>query len=189
MRLRTPAILPQQPEPATPLAADPAAALEAMLRTVWETRMHDLPFVNPELRVEAIGFRRVDGDWIGAVVTPWFINLFLLPGGGALWEDTPTGEHRQLMFPAGPLEFIAENSPERDVAIQAYQYCPLITPVQHLQDHAAARAAAEAILAAVFSPPPQPEVVEAAVAEKPSAETPAPGRRAFLRGVLARPKN
>lgn len=193
MRLRTPAILPQRPEPAAPLDADPSAALEAMLREVWETQMHDLPFVNPELRVEAIGFRRIDGDWVGAVVTPWFINLFLLPGGGELWVDTPTGEHRQLMFPAGPLEFIAENSPDRAVAIQAWQYCPLITPVQHIADQASARAAAEAVLVAVFAPPPVPEPAAApteenSAAPQPAEEQPAPSRRGFLRSVLGQPK-
>lgn len=182
--MRIPAIIPRRPEPTRPLAENPAAAVEAMFRQVWHTAMHDLPFVNAQIGVEAIGFRRVDGDWLGVVVTPWFISLFLLPGGGTLWQDMPSGEHRQLEFPAGPLEFIGENCTDRSAAIQAYQYCPLITPVQHIADHAAARAAATAVLQAIFEPPPVTAAATEAAPQETAASEEVPARRAFLRGLL-----
>lgn len=181
MALRIPAIIPPAPEPAGPLAEDPSRLIEAMFERVWASAMHDLPFVNPALKVEAVGFRRVDGDWLGAGISPWFINLFLLPGGGAIWKDIPTGEHRQLEFPAGPLEFIGENNPDRGAPIQAYQYCPLITPVQHIPDQDAARAAAVAIMAAIFQPPPKVDGAPEPVPEPAETRT-QQGRRAFLRG-------
>ncbi len=99
------------PPAATAIGENPAARLEQMYLYIWATSMHDLPFVNPALSVEEIGFRRwqcanpsahgttplppamlvddagdASGDWVGAVITPWFINLFLLPGGGNLWS-------------------------------------------------------------------------------------------------------
>ena len=187
MSIRIPAIIPQRPQPATPLAENPAPLLEASLRHIWETAMHDLPFVNPAVQVEALGFRRVDGDWLGMTVTPWAINLVLVPGGGALWQDIPTGEHRQIAFPAGPIEFIGDNNPDRSAPIQAYQYCPMITKMQQVADHASARAAAEAVMLAIFEPPPAVEAE--ASAEPPAAPEPAaevrPARRAFLRGIVA----
>lgn len=176
------------PEPAKALADPPGNLIEFFYDKVWREQMIDLPFVNPALRVEAVGFRQVDGDWVGVVITPWFINLFLLPGGGALWQDLPSGEQRGVEFPAGQLDLIADNNPDRDAPISAYQYCPLIHPVQHLADQATARDAAEAILEALLTPPSTAVEAPAGHPEAASELTvePAPGRRAFLRGLAGK---
>ena len=151
VRVRTPAIVPVAPAPAPPLAHDPSSQLVAHFEHVWATAMHDMPFVNPALAVEAVGFRRHAGDWLGVVITPWFINLFLLPGGGALWRDLPTGEQAAVDLPVGPLEFIGDN-PGPDAAVAAYQYCPLLSPVQQVESLAAAREIARDALDAVLTP-------------------------------------
>ena len=82
------------------------------------------------------------GDWVGAVITPWFINLFLLPGGGNLWSDLASGERCHINFPIGPLEFIADYNVAAEVP--AYQYCPLFAPPGQIVSQTAARAAATA---------------------------------------------
>lgn len=175
-RLRKPAFLAPPPAPAKPQADDPSALLVRFYERVWREQMQDMPFVNPALVVEAVGFRRVDGDWVGAVVTPWFLNLFLLPGGGTLWQDLASGEQRRVEFPVGGLDFIADNSPNPEAPIGAYQYCPLMHPVQHLPDPATARQAALDALEALFRPAPDADSAGA----PPAVARPA--RRAFLRG-------
>jgi [NiFe] hydrogenase assembly HybE family chaperone len=187
-RMRKPAFSAPPPLPAKLLAEDPSALLTRFYDRVWREQMHDLPFVNPALSVEAIGFRRYEGDWVGIVVTPWFLNLFLIPGGGALWQDLASGEQRSVTFPVGELDFIADNNPDPEAPITAYQYCPLMHPVQHLPDHATARQAALDALEALMKPPPAPEpAADAAVPAATSAEVePKPARRAFLRGIVGR---
>lgn len=152
VRLRTPAIQPAAPLPAQPLATDPSPQLVAHFEHVWNTTMHDMPFVNGALSVEAVGLQRYEGDWLGVVITPWFINLFLLPGGGRLWHDLPTGEHGTVALPVGELEFIGDN-PGAGAAVAAYQYCPLLSPVQQVENQEAARAIARDALTAVLTPP------------------------------------
>lgn len=185
-RLRIPAFAAPTPAPAQALAEPPGALIESFYDQVWRQQMIDLPFVNPALRVEAVGFRQVDGDWVGVVITPWFVNLFLLPGGGSLWQDLPSGEQRGVVFPAGSLDFIADNNPDPAAPFGAYQYCPLIHPVQHLPDQATARQAAEAILAALFSPPPAAAETTADGPLVAREAEPAPGRRTFLRGLAGK---
>lgn len=188
MRLRTPALRPLMPAPAVAIAGDPSAQVEAHFRAVWTTSMHDLPFVNPTLAVEAVGFRRFAGDWLGVVITPWFINLFLLPGGGSLWQDLPTGEHRLLALPAGTMEFIADH-PGGEGGLAACQYCPLLAPVQQVADQDLAREIALAALAAVFSPPPAEAVPHPAPEIAPDVpRPPSAARRAFLRAGISRPR-
>ena len=111
-RLRKAALAPPPIQPAVPRADDPTDFLAAHYEHIWQTRMCDLPFVNAELAVEVIGFTRQQGDWLGVVVTPWFINLFLVAGGGDLWGDIPAGERRYINLPCGALQFPADNDPD-----------------------------------------------------------------------------
>ena len=171
-RIHPPALQPPLIRPAVPHADDPAAWLEAHYRHVWETRMRDQPFVNPALTVEAVGFRRLDGDWLGVVITPWFLNLVLVHGGGALWGDIPAGVRGYLILPCGTMPIFAADDPE----IGPYQYCPLIASVDTLPDMATARFVAADAVKTVFCPPaPEP-------AELPAtrAETPELSRRGFF---------
>lgn len=202
-RLRIPAFSAPLPTPAQALENDPGPLLELFYNKVWREQMHDLPFLNPALRVEAVGFSRVQGDWVGVLVTPWFVNLFLLPGGGTLWADIPSGEQRSVEFPAGRLDFIGDNNPEPGATIAAYQYCPLIHPVQHIADQALARQAALDALAALMCPPPEAvahtgSASDARLSPERNApvanqaghvtrELPSPSRRAFLRGGVRKP--
>ena len=174
-RLRQPALAPPPVRVAVPCANDPAEFLAAHYRKVWETRMRDLPFVNPALAVEVMPFRDCGGDWIGVVITPWFLNLLLRSGGGRLWGDIPAGERRYVDLPCGTLQFIADDDPD----IGPYQYCPLIAPVSAVPDMETARRAAADALEAVFTAPAE------AVASGPApagTQAAAPvSRRGFFR--------
>lgn len=177
-----------QPPPARPIADDPARRVEAKYLRLWTTSMRDLPFVNPALSVEAIGFRRhgatggslagttssAKGDWIGAVITPWVIGLLLLPGGGSLWSDRRPGDRCHVTFPIGPIEFIADY--EADADLPAYQYCPLFAPPSGFASQIAAQAAATAALDALLnSGASEDPANRSAVGQRESS------RRAFLR--------
>lgn len=162
---------------AVPRTESPGEWLASHYRQVYAERRHELPDVNPALAVEAVGFTHYQGDWLGVVITPWFLKLFLLSGGGQLWGDIPAGQRRYLNLPCGTLQFIADDDPE----LGPYQYCPLIAPVTGLPDMAAARQAAVAALAAALGQP--------AVASPPAAADEAPkavSRRGFLRTLTGR---
>ncbi len=178
-RIRQPALKPPPIRPAVPREDDPTAFLEAHYRHVWETRMHDLPFVNTALSVEAIGFQRLDGDWLGVVITPWFLNLLLVSGGGELWGDIPAGERRYLSLPCGTMQFIADDDPD----IGPYQYCPLIAPVSNLPDMAMARHVAVDAIKTVFS---VPATVPEAVPQAPVVEKTEVSRRGFFRRLAGK---
>jgi [NiFe] hydrogenase assembly HybE family chaperone len=181
-RIRKPAFQAPQPAPAAALAEDPTPRLEAMYRRIWATSMHDMPFVNTALMVDVVGFRRWCGDWVGAVITPWFLNLFVLPGGGELWSDRPSGEHCKIAFPIGELEFIADDDVSAEIT--AYQYCPLFAPVGLFASQEAARAAADQALNALFTVPPA--IDEGAPSSSPISAPPDPPRRAFFRRAVGR---
>jgi len=159
-------------------AAAIAARVQAAFERVWRERMAGVPVVNPKLRVELVGLRRWRGLWLGVLVTPWFMNLLLLPGDGngesgepaAPWPELAPGETAAYAFPAGRLEFIAA----REGDAGRYLACSLFSPMFDFADHDTARSTAEACLDALFN--------EAAAPTAPKTDAVALSKRDFLRG-------
>lgn len=129
------------------LLDDPSARLTAAFDTV-AVRMRGLDFVNPALQVEAVGFAPWEDHWLGVLVTPWFINLTLLPRDPGRWQPLPLGEKRKYGFPAGIYEFIGAT----DAVVGEYQSCSLFSPVLEFEDHATARLVAQLAREALFDP-------------------------------------
>ena len=126
----------------------PAASLEARFRAIGREQMRDMPMVNPALDVAALGFRPWQAHWLGVLVTPWFMNLWLMPRDAAQWQPIGERETRCYVFPAGVFEFIGG----RDALLGDYQACSLFSPMFEFADAAAAHATALAALDALFDP-------------------------------------
>jgi [NiFe] hydrogenase assembly HybE family chaperone len=173
----------------------PADALERVFQSVLHRQMQDMPMVNPALSVEAVGFRPWHEHWLGILITPWFMNLMLLPRVCEKWRPIAERESRHHVFPAGVFEFIGG----RDTLLGDYQACSLFSPMFEFADHAGAHDTAAAALDALFdvasrdrgeAPPLQPTGA-AAAADPRSAAVPAPpagvlSKRDFLFRPAAR---
>lgn len=127
-------------------AANPAAQVEAAFGAIARTRMSGIPIVNEALAVEAVGFAPWDAHWLGILITPWCMNLMLLPRDRDAWQSVPPGDTVAYRFPAGTYDFVSA----RDFTFGEYQMCSLFSPMFEFADHAAARLTAEAALAALF---------------------------------------
>ena len=142
-------------------------ALETVFDDVRRTRMADLPFLNPNLRVEAIGFREWQGARVGALITPWSIVIVAMPGTvpGSV-RRLPTGQSQEWTFPSGVYEFHGHEEP----TLGHYQQCSLFSPALDFATHDDARTAACAALDALFAVPAPP--------------APPPPRKFSRRGLL-----
>lgn len=143
--------------PAAPLPAVPAppaqpvetiAWLEAAFREIHTAQMRGMPIVNDALAVKAVGFRRHDERWLGALVTPWFLNLVLLPGEGDDWSDLVPGAKELVEFPSGRYEFVHANRK----GVGAYKACSLFSPMFEFASMLQATETASAALVALFDP-------------------------------------
>lgn len=152
----------------------PAARLEAAFRAIAAERMRGLPFVNDLLEVEAVGFAPWEACWLGCLVTPWCMNLMLLPREAAAWRSVPAGDKVAYRFPAGVYEFLSG----RDEAIGEHQACSLFSPMFEFADHAAARLTAAAALRALF------DATNADSGCAPPAGPASMSKREFLRGAI-----
>lgn len=133
----------------------------------------DLP-ANPALSAEVCWCVRERGDWLAAAVTPSFVRVFLLPGGGELWGDIPLGQQRYLSLGSMDWRFAAAHDP----ILGNYQFVDLVSPISKVLGMAAARILAGDARAALGLPALAP-----ATSEEPSKPV---SRRGFLRAFTGR---
>lgn len=166
-------------------AGNPAARAEAVFSRIAATRMAGLPLNNPALCVEACGFRAWQSLWLGVLVTPWTINLMLLPGGNPAFRRLGPDEKQRWAFPSGDYEFLGGEEAE----LGAYQTCSLFSPAFEFSRHEdachAARAALEALLEPAGGGVSAARREQARLDGRPLREQPL-SRRAFLGGLLPR---
>ncbi len=176
------------------LLPDPSPRLVAAYREIQHTRMAGLPFVHAALEVEAIAFAPWEAAWLGVMLTPWFMNLMLLPYDPLRWVPLAVGDKRTHRFPAGRYSFVGGD----DAAIGNYQSCSLFSPVDAFADHTTARLVATLAREALFDPAHAADADNLAGGpELTPTRRPAPmagleakleaplGRRDFLRGRFA----
>lgn len=131
---------------------DPAeirVLLETRFELIARTRMEGMPILNRALGVAALGFEPLadsGGDRLGVLITPWFLNLVIVPAQAeAGWA---TGHKLRRPLPAGEVEFIVT----LDEDLGPLLMCSLFSPVFEFADMQAARDTAAAALAEVMNP-------------------------------------
>jgi [NiFe] hydrogenase assembly HybE family chaperone len=101
---------------------------------------------NANLRTEAVGFEWRDGRLSGVLLTPWFMNLVLLPDESDEWLKLPPGKTFDVDFPSGSHRCLL-NAPE---GIVPHLSLPLFTTVQDFTDQDSARRVAEEVLRRLY---------------------------------------
>jgi [NiFe] hydrogenase assembly HybE family chaperone len=114
---------------------DPSPLLEAAFRRIEAETMAGVPILNPALTVEAVGFTRWQDHWLGIVITPWFMNLVLVPGAAASWQSVAPGLRLFRNFPSGDFAFLGSDESE----VGEFQSCSLFSPMGQFADQAGAR--------------------------------------------------
>jgi len=125
-------------------------ALIARFRLI-DAAMRDLPLYNPIVAIEAVGFRRFGDDaLVGVVLTPWFMNLTMLPIEPAPMDMAAFGRSVVVELPAGQRTFVVGG----DVGVGLYKAHSLHSPVLTFTLPGQARAEAQRTLALLMAPPP-----------------------------------
>jgi [NiFe] hydrogenase assembly HybE family chaperone len=115
---------------------------------VHREQMQGLPLMNTRLSVEALGFRVFEGRVIGILVTPWLMNVVMLPADGDNWDDDELGHKIPQAFPAGTYKFMVN---EID-GVGRYLTHSLYSPMREFSSQNHALAAAEAWLREAMDP-------------------------------------
>lgn len=120
--------------------------LEQVFNDIFQQRMTDVPIINPKLKVQAVNFQIFQEDWLGILITPWFMNLMLLPQQADNWQIFNNGDKISRSFPQGEFQFILNNEPRLGV----YASCSLYSPMFQFEQQSVAVATATAALKGLF---------------------------------------
>lgn len=135
-------------------------------QTIGEQNVQDLPIYNPKLKVEAVNFQWLnEQEWIGVLITPWFMDLMIISEVPEPWNIHTTGKRVSRDLPAKSYQFIQGG----DEVLGSYLTCSLYSPMDAFDYQELAQSAALAALHTALTPPEPP----------PPAEY---DRREFLRG-------
>ncbi len=129
--------------------------VEGCFRTIRDTRMDGVPILNDALEVRLLGLRRGETFWIGTLLTPWFMNILLLPDEAGS-DPAGIGNKRIFRFPSGSYEFIRGE----EALLGPYWMCSLFSPVFEFEDQETAEACGSAALEALFGDPETPSEAE-----------------------------
>lgn len=151
--------------------SNPSDAVEQAYFRIFRERMADVPVHNEALSVEAVGFQRWQGHWLGVVVTSWCMSVLLLPGKDEDWESVGDNQRRFIALPAGRFAMLGSEEPETG----EFQSCALFSPMSRFASQAQAVMTARAALIALLNP-----AVQSAPAEEKPADQPSRSRRRFL---------
>jgi [NiFe] hydrogenase assembly HybE family chaperone len=159
------------------------ADLVQAFRRVQAERMRDVPILNHDLEVEAVGFRAWNGYRLGVLITPWFMSLLLLPAENDPWTGLRIGETRTYAFPSGRYQFLLGAHDE----IGRYLSCSLFSPVFEFSGQESAVATAKAVMELLFETPSCDQAFSQTPASTKNASTDKPrrlSRRDLLRGAF-----
>lgn len=142
---------------------------------IGELNMRGLPVYNEDLQVEAIGFRPYGQNYLGVLITPWFMNVILLPQDKATMDYTLVASPTDETLPAGTWQFMFGG----DDVMGLYKSLSLHSPMFafNTQDHA--RIEAKRRLNSLMTPP---NAVTEDVTQQQAPQN--NSRRAFLRGQV-----
>lgn len=169
---------------------DPTEKIESAFRRIERDCFADIDFCNRALEVAAVGFALREHGWSGIVITPWFLNLMILPGTED-WERLPVGQRRRIELPAGRFEVRGGE----DEQLGEYLYCPMISSMSVFANQAEAVEVAKELVRLLGDQRTAESLRRmnptGLLWNAPPAATPIEfhaGRRDFLRGRLLGPK-
>jgi [NiFe] hydrogenase assembly HybE family chaperone len=150
--------------------------------------MNDIPIVNNKLEVEVVGFV----DWghdksksaaeVGVLITPWFMNIVLLPKE-SMKQEVRVGKTANILFPDGEYSFLTQLDEEFGV----YLTCSLFSPMFEFKTQEQARGTAEAVMQQLmqtkkFKQAEENKEIEEQRIKDEEILNKVSSRRAFLRG-------
>lgn len=126
-------------------------ALTAAYRAA-EPSMVGLPVHNDQLAVEAVGFRAFGSHYAGVIITPWCMNIAVIPMDPASAEAGVIGSKRAHVFPSGGYTFVMG----RMDGVGAVETCSLFSPMDEFDDPDVARVTAQSAVDGLFTEPERP---------------------------------
>ncbi|MFK5986587.1 MAG: [NiFe]-hydrogenase assembly chaperone HybE [Pseudomonadota bacterium] len=119
-----------------------AEQLEASFNHIHLQQMQGIPILNPLIKVQALGFQEYQGRIIGIIITPWLMNVVMLPKDNEDWRQYQIGHKIPHEFPSNQYKFMVNE-------IEDIGYCQtysIYSPMNEFANHEHALSAAQSFI-------------------------------------------
>mgnify|MGYP001814253966 CR=1 FL=1 len=160
--------------------------LVARFQQIGVERIFGLPIYNDALNVEAVEFQSCDGGLIGVLITPWFMNIMLLPEDTSPWQTQELGVKVKYKLDSGEHEFVIGEDEE----VGRYLFRTVTSPTHCYKKQIAAINSGKKALSALLAPPEKEKEEIPANSQQVEFTSNTPeekhnsGRREFLRNIV-----
>ncbi len=133
--------------------------IEQSFQRIHLENMRGIPILNPQIGVQALGFQYWQDRALGVIITPWMMNLVMLPAQGEDWSQMELGHKQQHDFPSRSYQFMV-NDIEGIGPCQTYSMC---SPMRDFSSHQQALQVAQDFLDALMEEgtPTEEDLVDA----------------------------
>ena len=83
-----------------------ATIVEQTFTRIHLENMQGIPILNSRIQVQSIGFQEYQARIIGIIITPWLMNVILLPNDNEDWSNFTLGHKVSHTFPAKTYRFL-----------------------------------------------------------------------------------
>lgn len=168
--------------------SDPSQLVVDRFEEIYQQQIKGTPIENPALSVEAVGFQLWNNQWVGILITPWFLNLMIMSAEKTGWSKISADAQQQWQFPCGPISMLKN----ADDTLGLYYCCSLASPMSAFDSHESTRQTALEIMQMLFVAGNETNDVtqdqkQASLGKlnvDAERKKVAVSRRSFLRGVL-----
>lgn len=109
---------------------------------IFQESMRNMPLLNSRIKVQTLGFQYFHDRIIGIVITPWLMNIILLPAEDEDWSSLALGHKQTHTFPSKARKFLVND-------IDGIGFCQthsLFSPMNEFSSHEHAVSAAQRFL-------------------------------------------
>ncbi len=133
--------------------------IEQSFQRIHLENMRGIPILNPQIGVQALGFQYWQDRALGVIITPWMMNLVMLPAQGEDWSQMELGHKQPHEFPSRSYKFMI-NDIEGIGPCQTYSMC---SPMRDFSSHQQALQVAQDFLDALMEEgtPTEEDLVDA----------------------------
>ncbi|MCP4980547.1 MAG: [NiFe]-hydrogenase assembly chaperone HybE [Gammaproteobacteria bacterium] len=83
-----------------------AATIEKTFNRIHLENMQGIPILNPAIEVQAVGFQYYQDRVLGVIITPWLMNVVILPAEDEDWSGMELGHKQPQKFPSKTYKFM-----------------------------------------------------------------------------------
>jgi [NiFe] hydrogenase assembly HybE family chaperone len=109
---------------------NPSSLIQTVFEDIHQTTMKSMPFCKSNISVKVSELQQIDGQWVGAILTPWMLSLLIFPSHNNHWIKREITSKVGISLANGDYTFVVGEHEQ----LGQYLSCSLLSPIEGIND-------------------------------------------------------